>query len=429
MATLIPPVVGFLVRRFLWRSLLDREAGRALRSSILGMSLGLVPMITVLVVSDGMIEGIVGRFKETVTYHIQVQPLGLFDPGELPALAERIRGLEGVEGAWIETQGFALAYSGARRTGVTVRGLESEFLASAGWSRYVRYIEGTPAFSDQPEAQLGEEAARRLGVRVGDEIKLLTARRVEGRRLLPRITPLRVSAIVTSGYQEVDRLWLLMPVERTHLALPLEDYPPFLGIKVRPGHSEERIAQDIAALLPFGWRVRPWFEINRNQYQNYQSTRAILLVIMSMILIVSSFNIASSLLMTYLERRKEVAILKSIGLSPSAVELYFGLLGLVSSAIGTFLGIALGVLTAINVNHLIHSVEGAVQLLERTFLGAESGFKVLDPAFYLQTIPIRLSWETLFLIALLSVSLGLAAAWFPARKAARLKPLTIIRKI
>lgn len=429
MGALIDPVVLFLVKRFFSRLFLKSDEGKALRFSIFGMSLGLIPMITVLVVSDGMINGIVDRFKETLTYHIQVQPWGMYDVDEFSNISESIKKLPGVNGVFTEKQGFALAYSGQRRTGVTVRGVDPRFMQSSGWLRYVQYLEGQPDFSDNRTVQLGQEVARKLGVGMGDELKIMTSRRGVGRQILPPIITVRVGAVISSGYQELDRLWVLMPFDETQTILPSVDYTPIIGISLDSGVSEERIRNDIQQIVPFGWRVRPWYEINRNQYQNYQSTRAILLVIMSMILIVSSVNIASSLLMTYLERRKEIAILKSLGASPHQIQLYFGLLGVISSVIGTFLGITFGLLTAININNVIKYLEDAITSITGFFSVEGTSFKILDPAFYLETIPVNLSWETLLLISALSLIFGLVSSWFPALKASRSKPLTIIRKI
>ncbi len=429
MGALIDPVVFFLIKRFFVRIFWKSHEGKALRYSIFGMSLGLIPLITVLVVSDGMIGGIVDRFKETLTYHIQIQPFGLFDIDDFNTIREKLKLLSGVRGVWVEKQGFGLAYSGQRRTGITIRGVEPDFLTSEGWLRYIHYLKGSPTFSSDREVQLGQEVARKLGVEIGDEIKILTARRGAARQLLPPIVTLKVSAIISSGYQELDRLWVLMPFGQTENILPLTDYIPVIGVSLEDKVAETEILPRIQETVPFGWRVKPWYDINRNQYQNYQSTRAILLVIMSMILIVSSVNIASSLLMTYLERRKEIAILKSLGLSPYQIQLYFGLLGVISAVLGTFMGIVLGLLTAININNIISFLESTITAVTNFLTNEAVSFKILDPAFYLETIPVNLSWDTLLLISSLSLLFGLISSWFPALKASKAKPLSIIRKI
>jgi len=429
MGAIIPSVVQFLLRRFFSKLLINKEEGRALRSSIIGMSLGLIPLITVMVVADGMINGIVDRFKETLTYHLQIQPFGIIDINEFETQTQEIRNLEGVKGAWIEKQGFGLAYSGQRRTGISIRGIDPSFLEDQGWQNYVVYIQGKNQDLGEREVQLGQEVAQKLWVSVGDEIKILTTRRTDGRQLLPRITTLRVSAILSSGYQELDRLWALIPLDQAQIALPTEDYLPFIGVKVKEGVNFTAVADSIRKIIPPTWRLRSWYEINRNQYQNYQSTRAILMIIMSMILMVSAVNIASSLIMTYLERRKEVAILKSIGMSPANIQLYFGLLGLMASAMGTILGVVLGLLVAININEIFHFIEQFLSMLSSVISGRPETIKLLDPAYYLQVIPINLSIENLMLISFLSLIFGTIASWLPASRASKTRPLSIIRKI
>jgi len=428
------PSLWYLVSKFFNNVIKGREESRALRGSILGMALGLVPLLTVIVVADGMIDGITARYRETLSYHLQAHPFGLSAPEDIGQIKATLAGIEGISGSFEERQGFGLAYAGSKRTGVTLRGLDDALLNDPGWKSYINFSSGGPNFHHDREVLLGEEVARKLGVSVGDDIKILTTRRAEGRSFLPKITTLQVGGIFSTGYQDLDRLWVLIPIEAAKRLLPEGDYFSIIGIKIEDLTQLTEKSWEIQEKILVGWRVKTWFEINRNQYQNYQTTRALLMIIMSMILLVSAVSISSSLLMTYLERRKELAILKSLGFSPSFIHRYFALLGFFSGLIGTTLGIFLGTLTAVNINGIIRGIESfltwatsAIALL--TGQPADPNFKLLSDAYYLETIPINLDLSTMFLVALLSLLFSVTASWIPALQASKLKPLSILRKI
>jgi len=102
---------------------------RYLRGAVLGVALSLVPLVVVLVVADGMIEGITARYIETSTYHLQAHPLLRQDASSLDQTAERIRAAEGVSAAFPESQGPAIAISGSRSAGAAIRAIDPALLS------------------------------------------------------------------------------------------------------------------------------------------------------------------------------------------------------------------------------------------------------------------------------------------------------------
>jgi hypothetical protein len=236
-----------LLPRLAWRYLVRRRgaagAGAYLGGAALGIGLSLVPLIVVLEVSDGLIAGITRRFLEVGSYHLQVGlPPGLEADAALRRLllddlAMRLElGVGAVTSAGRERQGIALAAAGARRHVVTVRSLaEDLYRRDAGLRRYLRVVAG--GFDLQGRGVVvSREVARQLDLRVGDRLAVVTAldrgTTRGGAVLVPKLTPLEVSAIVATGYQELDKLWVFVSHATGDRLLPPGGGRDFVGVKV-----------------------------------------------------------------------------------------------------------------------------------------------------------------------------------------------------
>jgi lipoprotein-releasing system permease protein len=183
-------------------------------------------------------------------------------------------------------------------------------------------------------------------------------------------------------------------------------------------------------------RVYSWNELNAAEYENFSSTKLLLLLIMLLIVLVASVNISSALVMIVMERRKEIAILKSVGANSSGITTSFLLIGMISGAGGVLMGIPLGLLAGVNINQIISFMEKIVNLfLKFVYVlsnGGEGGFSavhLLDPAFYLQEIPVIIPFGELVVITLGTLLLSLIVSAIPAVKAGREKPLDTLRKM
>lgn len=425
-----------------WRNFLGsfrRGASRILLSSSLAMALGLVPLVVVMSIADGMISGISSRTIETSTYHFQLWPvLGQTDQTTEAARAQlqaQMSAIPGFKGLWAERDGFALVYSPAGRLGVNLRGVEPQWLnQDAALRSYLRIQEGRDVFPEEGSVWIGKEVAQKLSLKVGDDLKILTARPSMGRVLAPRITTLKVAAIFTIGYQELDKLWVFLPYKQAEKILYAQEFPTFWGIKVSdPYHQLENQQQALTQVTGGNWQVQTWQELARSQFLNYQATRTLLGLIMALILLVSVVNITTAMITMVLERQEEIAILKAVGFSPGAVGNQFLFLGLLTGTLGAAVGIGLGVVLSLGINHLISLADWTVNSLSG-FLswvsgGASSPFHLLNSDYYLEKIQVIIDPPFLLFAGGFSVVLAVLASTIPARRAARLRPLDVFRKI
>jgi lipoprotein-releasing system permease protein len=409
---------------------------RRIRGAILSVALSLIPLIVVMEVSDGMIEGITARYLELGTYHLQAIA-GREAELRGEDLAARLAAFPGVKLAARERQGVGLAYSPLGRGGVTIRALPADiWQKDAGLRAYMEIRSGRFDLSTQDSAVVGAEIASRLQIKVGDELKILTTRSFTVQSLMPRVSTFIVRGIVSTGYQEMDKLWIYIPLERGDRIMSKETSRQLIGLKVEaPFAPLDSLARTLRGALPEGFRIFTWNELEYAQYVSFATTRYLLIFIMALIICVAAVNIFSSLVMIQIEKREEIAILKSLGMPGREISAVFILLGLIVGCVGTFLGVAAGLAISVSINEIIAGAETLVNAA-RDFLGSlffippagEERIRIFNPDFYLEHIPITINLKELALAAGFSLLVALLAAWLPSRSAGKVRPLEVLRK-
>ncbi len=408
------------------------QARKALRGAVLSIGLSLVPLLTVMQVADGMIQGISARYVELGTYHAQAHAYG--GQAGLEEARDALRGAEGIDGAWIETQSVGVAFANGRREGAAIRAVEQGFLDNPGTAAYLSLEAGAARFEGGNDALVGSALAKKLSLKPGDSLNLITVRRRADGQMSPRIVIVTVRGIVSAGYRELDAQWLFVNQASAARLLQKESSRSFIGIKAGDPFKEP----DAAALaaeesLPDGFALYPWKDLERNLFESLSSTRTMLLLIMAMTVAVAAVNVSSALTTLVMERSQEIAILKSLGARPSDLARTFSLGGALLGAAGALVGAAGGLLCATRINEILSGIEALANAARRAlaFLGGAAGpepYRILDPAYYLETIPITLQYRELALVVAAAIMLSFLAALLPARRAAALDPMEALRK-
>jgi lipoprotein-releasing system permease protein len=385
----------------------------------------LVPIIVTLIVADGMIRGIIDRFLELGTGHLQV--FNMYDPENIEESINEIHGINGVLGVWPEKRSMGVLVGKNGKTGATVRAIEPSFWEDPGSAKYLKIIAGNASPESGNDILLGESLATEIGAQPGDTVRLMTIRTTEGGRNIPRTTPFVVRGIVSSGYHELDALWCIITWEGGKRILSAELSSTSLIVKINdPYGKSDSFARTLYYELGAGFSVYTWKDLLRSQYSSYESTRQILLFIMALIVIVAAVNVSSATSMLVLERQRDIAVLKVTGASVRGVTGVFLWGSFLTGLAGGIIGIALGLLIGNNINLLIRSLEKFLTFFSSLGRGGE--VKILDPGFYLETIPIIIDWSAVFLIGCFTVLCSVAASWIPARRAGKLKPMELLRK-
>jgi len=255
-----------------------------------------------------------------------------------------------------------------------------------------------------------------------------------------RITRVRAAGIFETGYQDLDKLMVFAPLAAAARMLSPRESRALLGVKVPDPFADlEPVVQRLQRVLPADSRLGSWRELEYSRLASFQTTRALLLFIMGLVVLVAAVNVSSSILMIVYERRLDIGILKAVGAGQGALAGSFLAAGAVTGTAGAALGVALGLLAAVNVNGLLAAVQAVLNagawlfsVLRAPFIPSAPPLEritLFNSAYYLQEIPVRINPVEVGMAAFGTIVLASLASWIPARRAARMKPLEVLRKV
>jgi len=412
----------YIAIRYLWGR--AKEGVRYLRGAAAGIAVSLVPIIVTLIVADGMIRGITDRYLELGTGHIQVFDYNNFIGPEITK--REINEIDGIRGIWAEQRGMGVLAGKKGKTGVSVRAVESSFWDDSASAVLLKVIDGENKPQTDRDIVLGETLANNIGVKAGDTARLMTIMSEEGGRMSPKTASFTVKGIISCGYNELDALWCIINLEGAKRVFAQEPSTNYLVKIDDPYKNADDLAWEMNMRLTTNYGIYTWKDLLRSQYSSYQTTRQLLLFIMALIVIVAAVNVSSATSMLVIERQRDIAILKISGASVRGVTEIFLWGSFLTGFIGGVIGITSGLLIGSNINFLIRSLEKILSFISGIFHGDE--VKILDPGFYLETIPIIIDWNAVMVIWLFTVLCSVLASWIPARRAGKIKPMELLRK-
>jgi lipoprotein-releasing system permease protein len=328
---------------------------------------------------------------------------------------------------WPEKRGTGVLVGKKGRTGASIRAIDPSFWSDEGSAGYLKITAGTASPKDDKDMLLGESIAASIGAEVGDTVRLMTLRTNADGKSIPRITAFTVSGIVSSGYHELDALWCIISYEGGKRIFSEELSSSSLIVKIDKPYSEaDSAVWSLYSSLGSGYSVYTWKDLMYSQYNSYESTRQLLLFIMALIVIVAAVNVSSATSMLVIERQRDIAVLKVTGASVNGISGIFLWGSFLTGLCGAVIGIAIGLLLGNYINPIIHTLEKLLSV----FSGIAGGgrVRILDPGFYLETIPVIIDWMAVLLIGCFTILCSILASLIPAHRAGKLKPMELLRK-
>lgn len=384
--------------------------------SMLGIALGITVLITVLSVMNGFEKELRERILQ-MTSHATVSG---FD-GRLqdwPTLARLIKSNKEVLDTAPYVQGQAMLVNGRDVSGALIRGVDP--VLEARVAEVADHMEAGHWNSLQGGAYriiIGAELAQTLGARMGDKITLITPQAtVTPAGVLPRLRRFEVAGIFRVGMNEYDRSVAFVHIDDAAKLFETGDAVSGLRLKLRDLLSAPTVARELDQQLGGSYWITDWTQQNANFFRAVRIEKTMMFIILMLIVAVAAFNIVSTLVMVVTDKQADIAILRTLGLTPRRVMGIFIVQGSAIGIFGTLLGITGGVLLALNLSDI-------VGLLERVL-----GIHFLDPSvYYISELPSDLQWDDVGHIALLALGLSLVATLYPAWRASRTQPAEALR--
>ena len=384
--------------------------------SLLGVAVGVAALIVVLSVMNGFEQELRARLLNLTSHAVVTAPDGRLRDWQ--PLLERIEATPGVAGAapYVEVQAM-LAHEGVLK-GTLLRGIDPDLEAAV--SRVEQQLVAGSLSQLVPGSDqlvMGRLLAARLRVGVGDSLTLLVPTGSDtGTRLVPRLRRFTVAGLFDVGMEEQDGVLALAHLEDAAAARGRPGEVSGLRIEMDDIFAAPRLARAIAAELGPGYEARDWTTENASYFRAVRIEKTMMTIILSLVVAVAAFNIVATLVMVVTDKRAEIAILRTMGLSPGSVMRVFLVQGATIGAVGTLLGVLLGVPLALNVGTVVPALESLF------------GFSVLPAdVYYITRLPSDLRLPQVAMVTGIALALCLLSTVYPSLRAARTEPAEALR--
>ena len=385
-------------------------------TSMLGIVLGVAAMIIVLSVMNGFEKEMRTRILDMIS-HLNVTNYENRIP-DSPAIMKKSTAHPRVLAAASYIQAEGMLIHGSNVNGSVIRGIVPEQEAKV--SRVGEKME-VGILSDLRPGKynivLGYDLANLLGVNVGDKITMVTPSvNVTPAGILPRLKRFTVSGIFHIGMYQYDSAMALIHLNDAQKLFRMPGMISGVQLKVDDLFAAPEIAQELRLNGLEEYWVRDWSSYHANWFRAVKIEKRMIFLLLLLIVAVAAFNIVSTLVMMVTDKESDIAILRTLGASPSTIMRIFMVQGSVIGVIGTILGGVVGVLIALNLAQVVSAIETGF------------GFKVIDPSvYYISDLPSDLQWADVWGICLAALSISLLATIYPARRASKTQPAEALR--
>lgn len=384
-------------------------------TSMIGIALGVTTLITVLSVMNGFEQQLRERILGMVS-HATIHGVGQ-SAQEWRGLVEQAEENPHVLGAAPYIQGEVMLTNAGRVSGSLIRGILPDY------EQRVADIEGKMVLGDLDALQsggynivLGRDLAQLLQADVGDKITMVTPEAtISVAGVLPRVKRFTVVGLFQSGMYEYDRAVAFVNMDD---AGKVFREPGISGIRLKFDDlmAAPWLAREVAAELPGHYSVRDWTVQHYNFFRAVRTEKTVMFVILTLIVAVAAFNIVSTLVMVVTDKQADIAILRTLGISPGSIMGIFMVQGAIIGVIGTVLGVICGVALALNVETIVPFIERLV------------GVQFLPGDVYpISDMPSDLRARDVGQIGGIALLLSLLATLYPAWRASRTAPAEALR--
>lgn len=266
-----------------------------------------------------------------------------------------------------------------------------------------------PGEDGVPGLLLGQELARQLAVERGDAVRLVVLRTGEA-RVGFRYRSARVAGTFTTGFHEFDSSWMLLDREVLEEARGASGLD-VLEMRLEPEIDRDAVTDKIRAVLGESWSVQRWESLNRGLFEALAIQEMLLFLVLGLIVVVSTFNTASTLVILVRERTSDLGVLATLGLRPRQIRRIFLLYGLGLGTVGTLAGVGVGV-----------AVAWVITTFELVRFDPE-----VAAIYFIDSVPFRVEPLDVAAVIAFSLVVTLLACTLPARRAARLRPSDALR--
>ena len=394
----------FIAKRYLTASRRENFLSVITLYAISGVTIGVAALIIVISVMSGFEHDLQ---KKVLGMNGDIIVTNFFGQGIAGYVgqARNISKVKGIKAVAPFIYAQSMIQSSANISGAIVRGVE--------YSNFMKVSDALGQIQAGPSdtfagAIIGIELARKLSVFVGDTVYLITNIQPTAIGYQPTSEALPVTAIFNSGMYEYDANIVFVSLPLAQQLFNLPGVVTGFEIKSSSPFAPDIVKERLKKILPYPFQIKTWKDINRNLFSAMKLEKVTMFIILMLIIVIAGFNIISTIVMTVLEKRKEIALLKAIGLNSNRIKSIFLYQGLIMSGIGVVLGnlIGLGVCLLLKRYQFIHLPQNV---------------------YYISKLPVYINPSIILIISLSTLAISFISALYPATQASKILPAEGLR--
>ncbi|MDD2581307.1 MAG: lipoprotein-releasing ABC transporter permease subunit [Desulfuromonadaceae bacterium] len=391
--------------------------------STAGVTLGVMALIVVLAVMTGFEEDLKEKILGTNAHIVVIRNGAPME--DYPSVIKKLMSFKEVQAATPFIYNQVMLSSGKNVSGVVLRGID------VATDRQVTrlsnsVIEGNiddlnpqvgQGADTTPGLMIGKELAKNLNLFLGDRVNVISPLgNITPLGMMPRMKPFRVTGIFNTGMFEYDSTLAYVSLDQAQRFFDLGDTVTGIQLKVKDVYHTDELARRINRKMGIDYYARDWMQMNKNILFALKTEKVVMFIILTLIVLVAAFGIASTLFMIVMEKTRDIAILKSMGATATSIMKIFILEGLIIGVIGTILGVASGLLIAFNLEPIINVIQ---KITGENFFSKD--------IYYLDHFPSMVVPSDVALISATAVLISFLATLYPAWQASRMLPAEAIR--
>lgn len=383
--------------------------------SFLGIMIGVATLIIVMAVMNGfrteLLDRVLGLNAHVMVMH---QNQGMkFDPD----LLKKLQQIDPVITVSPMIEGQTLVTRQNVAFGALVKALRPEDIKTKTLVMQKIVAGDIANFQDNDGILIGAAMARKLGVKAGDKIKLISpTANITALGALPRARSFQIAAIFDVGMHEYDSTYIFMPLMAAQTFYQKWEQIDGLEIYLADPDQVKTIKPIINQAAGPEYRVVDWQQMNGAFFNAIEVEKNVMFLILTLIILVAALNVVSSMIMLVKNKGQDIAILRTMGATPGFIMRVFMIAGGSIGIVGTILGVVLGVAFAENIESV------------RQFIESLSGNNLFNEEIYfLSHLPARIDWAETMLVIIMALALSFLATLYPAWRASRIDPVEALR--
>lgn len=389
--------------------------------STAGVTLGVMALIIVLAVMTGFERDLKEKILGTNAHVVVIRSGAPME--NYQTVMSQLQKLPGVQASTPFIYNQVMLSTGRHVSGVVLRGIDP--VSDKQVTRLARSIvqgsmddlSGNAASGSLPGVLIGRELARHLNLFLGDRVNVVSPTgTITPLGMMPKLKPFRVAGIFNTGMFEYDSTLAYVSLDQAQKFFDLGDTVTGIQLKVTDVYATTDLVRRINHEFGPDLYARDWMQMNRNILFALKTEKVVMFIILTLIVLVAAFGIASTLFMVVMEKTRDIAILKTMGARSSSIMKIFVFEGLLIGVVGTILGVLFGLLVSYNLEPIIDLVQ---KLTGKNFFSKE--------IYYLDHFPSHVVMSDVVTISITALLISFIATLYPAWQASRMLPAEALR--